>query len=77
MRQRWIVVKEMALEVRPGERPAFAYAVLPGSGSFPTQDLAQIALEGLARYIGTERGSLGWVVIPFSLLLPDLSADIE
>lgn len=73
--ERWLIVKQIALEVRPGTAPSLAYAVLPGVGTFPTEELAQIGLEGLADYIGSVRASLGWVVMPLSDLLLQTSDD--
>ena len=74
-RERWVIVQQIALEIRPGAAPSLAYAVLPGVGTFPTKELAHIGLEGLTDFIGSFRASLGWVVMPLSDLLPQTSDD--
>lgn len=74
MRERWVIAKELALEIAPGQRPQLGYAVLAGLRTFPTEEIALIALNGLRRVLATSEPS-GWVIMRASQLLPDLYAD--
>lgn len=73
--ERWVIVRETALDVgqgddvRTGGRPELGYALLANAATFDGQDAARIALR--------ETGlPIGWVLMPLSRLLPDLSTQL-
>jgi hypothetical protein len=71
MPERWVVVRESALDVgfgndvRTGGRPVLGYALVADAATFPTQEAAADAIRATSL-------PLGWVYMPLSRLLPDL-----
>lgn len=71
MGERWVVVRQQALDVgqgddvRTGGRPELGYALLADAATFGSEDEARAALRGAGL-------PLGWVLLPLSRLLPDL-----
>lgn len=69
--ERWVIVKQVALDVgfgddvRTGGRPELGYALLSGSRLYDTKDEAREALRAA-------KLPLGWVLMPLSQLLPEL-----
>jgi len=71
--ERWVIVCETVLDVghgkdvRTGGRPELGYALLSHAVTFPNEDAARAAHKSVNL-------PLGWVIMPLSRLLPDLSA---
>jgi len=71
--ERWVIVRETVLDVgqgtdvRSGGAPEIGYALLSHAVTFPSEDAARTAHRSADL-------PLGWVIMPLSRLLPDLSA---
>ena len=71
--ERWVIVCETVLDVgygkdvRTGGAPELGYALLSHAATFPSEDAARLAHK-------SANLPLGWVIMPLSRLLPDLSA---
>ncbi len=69
----WVVVRETVLDVglgddvRTGGRSELGYALISNAGTFSSEEEAVAALKSVGLPIG-------WVVMPLSRLLPDLSS---
>ena len=69
--ERWVVVRETALDVgygddvRTGGRPELGYALISDAATFASQAEAADAIRAASL-------PLGWVYMPLSRLLPDL-----
>jgi hypothetical protein len=69
--ERWVVVKQVALDVGQGEdvrtggRPELGYALIADAATFCSEREAREAITGAGL-------PLGWVLMPLSRLLPDL-----